>query len=806
MDIEITPPAYIAVSPPPERKNAAPAAGPGKRPRGKKKRSRLGRFLLGFLFFMLIMGVLGIIAGAVIWFFINEDLPRIERLSDYQPPAVTQLVAKDGSLMAEYYDQRRYVIQIQDLPPHVIQAFVAAEDGNFFQHPGFDLWGIIRAAINNLMAGRVIQGGSTITQQVAKTLLLTPERTFIRKLQELILAWKMEQHLSKEEILYLYLNQIFLGNHIYGVEAAAQTYFGKPAKDVNLAEAALLAGLVQAPSRYSPIQYPRRARTRQVYTIGRMLAEGFITKQQAAEAMNAQLMVRIHRPRMVEADYYSEAVRQWLDERFGKSAVLEGGLTVYTACDPAQTQMARKAIGQGLLQMSRRKGYPGPLRVLSPEELAQALAAPLGPARLKPGRITEALIVEAPSPQELILRLDDEQGALSLADLRLWNSGLNDVRRMFSPGQVVLVETVAYNQEKGRWDLSLRRPPVAQSALVALEAGSGRVRAMVGGRDYQESQFNRAIQAIRQPGSSFKPYIYCAALDRPEFPYTAGTMLNDTPAEFPDLSQPGGVWRPRNFDGKFLGAITVRRALELSRNVPTVKMLADLGLDYTLTYLKRFGFKGEMPAGLSLGLGAGDITVLEHTRAFSVFANQGRLVDTVMVEKVLDRHGNIIYESRPVISQVISPAMAFVMTHLLRGVIVQGTGAAMNIPEYILAGKTGTTNDTRDAWFVGFSPQIICGVWVGRDDNKSMGYYEQGGRAAGPIWKLFMQAALADMEPSIFPIPEGISLVKGEGVAGFEAYLRGTEPGGDIPTAATLMEEVGGTGGAEGFFEDELFN
>jgi penicillin-binding protein 1A len=438
--------------------------------------------------------------------------------------------------------------------------------------------------------------------------------------------------------------------------------------------------------------------------------------------------------------------------------------------------------------------------------LEQAAAASLGPLYLKPGQTVEALIVDAPSSQELALRLGSEQGTLSLSDLRLWNSGLNDVRKMLNPGQVVLVETVTYDQEHRSWTLSLRRPPVAQAALVALEAGTGRVRVLLGGRDYQESQFNRATQAIRQPGSSFKPYIYCAAIDRPEFPYTAGTMLNDSPAEFPDLSQPGGIWRPRNFDGKFMGSLTVRRALELSRNVPTVKIVNDLGLDYTLTYLKRFGFSGEMPAGLSLALGSGNIKVLEHTRAFSVFANQGQLLESVMVEKVLDRHGNTIYESHPVSSQVISPATAFVMTHLLRGVIAQGTGKAMNIPNHMLAGKTGTTNDTRDAWFMGFSPQLICGVWVGRDDNKSMGYYEQGGRAAGPIWKMFMEAALDKVEPDTFSIPAGIALVRGEGVAGFEAYLRGTQPGGDIPTAAIVLEDVGGAGGIENYLETELFN
>jgi penicillin-binding protein 1A len=340
---------------------------------------------------------------------------------------------------------------------------------------------------------------------------------------------------------------------------------------------------------------------------------------------------------------------------------------------------------------------------------------------------------------------------------------------------------------------------------VALEAGSGRVRALIGGIDYHESQFNRVTQARRQPGSSFKPYIYCAAIDRPEFPYTPTSILMDSPVEYQDLSRPGGMWRPRNFDSKFSGAITLRRSLELSRNVPTVKLLSDLGMDYVLAYLARFGFESELSAGLSLALGASGVSLMEQTRGYSVFANSGQLLDTVLVEKVLDRHGRVIYESNPISRQAISPSTAFVMTHLLRGVITQGTGASMNLPGHVLAGKTGTTNDTRDAWFVGFAPQLICGVWVGRDDNKSMGSYEIGGRAAGPIWKMFMEKALADVDPDTFAIPKGVTLVRGGGVGGFEAYLSGTQPGGDIPTASVLLDDSSSPGEVESFFEEQMF-
>lgn len=771
------------------------------------KRRWFKRLLLWCLGLVLAFMLLGIASVVVAWMWLSDDLPRIERLADYQPPAVTQVVARDGSLMAEYYDQRRYVIPVSELPPHVIHAFVAAEDGGFYQHPGVDLWGIARATINNFRAGRVVQGGSTITQQVAKTLLLTPERTFVRKIKEAILAWRIEQYLSKEEILYLYLNQIFLGHNAYGIEAGAQTYFGKNAKDLTIAESALLAGLVQAPSRYSPIRYPRRARTRQVYTIGRMAAENFITQEQARAALNTHLTVSIHKPRMVQADYYSESVRAWLEDQFGANMLLQGGLTVYTSCDPKLTEYAQRAVEEGILRITQRKGFKGPLRTLSEAELAEINEQPLSPMQLKPGRTLEAVVVEVVSPKELRLRLNGEQGTLSLQDLRQWRNGLGDVGKLLKPGDVVNVETVSYNTDNQSWELKFTGQPIVQAALVALEGDTGRVRAMIGGRSYQESQFNRATQARRQPGSSFKPYIYCAAIDRPEFPYTPSTILMDTPVEYPDVSQPGGKWRPKNFDNKFSGPITLRRSLELSRNVTTVKLLVDIGLDYTMAYLKRFGFESELSAGFSLALGSSGISLMEQTRGYSVFANQGRLMDTVMVERVLDRHGRIIYESHPISRQAISPATAFVMTHLLRGVILQGTGTAMNIPGYVLAGKTGTTNETRDAWFMGYSPQLICGVWVGRDDNQTLGGYEIGGRAAGPIWKMFMEQALAQTPAEMFEVPgSGVTLVRGAGVAGFEAYLNGTQPGGNIPTASTLMDETGGMGGGvEDFLENQMF-
>lgn len=784
-----------------------------KAPQAPKPRRRwLGRLILwGFLFFFF-LGILGVGVGVGAWFWISQDLPRIERLADYRPPAVTQVLAQDGELMAEFYRERRYVVPIQDISRQGVLAFVSAEDGDFFRHPGIDLWGVARAAWANLKARKVVQGGSTITQQVAKTLLLTPQRTFGRKIKEMILAWRIEHYLTKEEILYLYLNQIYLGNGAYGVEAAAQTYFGKHAKDLGVAEAALLAGLVQAPSRYSPLRHPRRARARQVYVIERMVADHHITPAQAEEALNTQLNIRLHRPDTVPGAYYEETVRQWLEDKFGANTLYEGGLTVQTACDPQLTKDALKAIDQGLSDLTKRHGFQGPLGHASPSELQAAMDRPINQSGLETGQVVTGLVTQAQKPNLLVLRMGAERGQLTLADLRHWRSGLRDVEQMLKPGDIVRVRAVKYQEKTKTWDLNLVQEPVAQSALIALEAGSGRCRVLIGGRNFSQSQYNRAIQARRQPGSAFKPFIYAAALDRPEHPYTPASILIDSPVVYEDPSQPDGLWRPKNYEADFKGPTTLREALEHSRNIPTVKLLADLGVDYAIKYARQFGIESELPNTLSLALGSGGVSLLELTRAYSVFANQGRLVDPVFVEKVADRDGKVVFQASPDNShQVISPQTAFVMTNLLKGVVERGTGASLKLPGHVLAGKTGTTNDLRDAWFIGFSPSLVCGVWVGRDENESLGHRETGARAAGPVWKEFMKEALAGQPLIDFPVPEGVVFARvsketGQvlppGVEGgyFEAFKAGSEPGTAPPPPPPSR-----AGEAEDFLQSETF-
>jgi penicillin-binding protein 1A len=462
--------------------------------RHKPKKSWFRRFMVWTGILVLCLCVLGIGVAVGGWFWISQDLPRIDRLADYAPPAVTQVFAADGSLMAEYSRQRRYVIPLDQLPPHVVLAFVSAEDGEFFHHRGVDLMGILRAAIKNLKAGRVVQGGSTITQQVAKALLLSPQRTYIRKLKEMVLAYRMENYLSKNEILFLYLNQIYLGHGAYGIQAAAQVYFGKEAKDLTIAEAALLAGLLRAPSRYSPIRHPRRARTRQVYVIGRMVKDGHISQAQADQAMNQQLDIRPHRPETVDADYYSEYVRQWLEERYGPTMLYEGGLTVKTACDPALTRDGYRAIKKGLIELTKRQGFRGPLSKVPAAQLRSIAERPVSEVGLEKGQTMEAVVVGRTSDTSPVVRMGSGRGIIP-ADSLQWLRRRRRGKPVLTPGDTVLVTLNEYRKRSRTWLVDLVQEPKAQAALMCLEAKSARVRVLIGGRDFAKSQFNRAIQA-----------------------------------------------------------------------------------------------------------------------------------------------------------------------------------------------------------------------------------------------------------------------------------------------------------------------
>jgi len=752
---------------------------------GKKVESARRPFRTFILGFALILFAAAGSAAAILYREFNTSLPPVEKLLDYRPPVATRVFADDGTLIGEFFFEKRYLTPIYKVPKPVQLAFVAAEDQNFFQHTGVDVQSIVRAALTNYQAGTTRQGGSTITQQVVKSLLLTPERSYERKLKEMVLAFRLEKQFTKEEILYLYLNQIYLGNGAYGVQAAALEYFGKDVAEITLAEAALLAGLPQAPSRYSPVKHFARAKARQRYVLDRMVEEGFVTHDEAEQAHDEKIvLLREVAPISSVAPYFVEHVRRLLEQRYGSSAPYQLGLDVHTTLNLAMQREADRALREGIAGVDERQGFRGALRRLSEREwkaLAREADSANDPGLPEPGTVLEVVVL--PGKDSATLRRDGG------VDVR-WANGrallpAPGLRWATSEGYQPLPGDVLEARVKGdaeRRTLELTHSNGTQGALVSISPATGDVRAMVGGLDWNRSQFNRVTQAYRQPGSAFKALIYSAAMDRG---YTPASVINDAPISYNVGS--GQVWSPQNFEKKFFGPTSVRQALTKSRNVVTVKLVSSMGLKYLLAYLPRFGFTRPFPKNLSIALGSAEVTLLELTQAFGVFANLGMRVEPRFITKITDVRGELIEEAPILRRPAISPDTAYVMTSMLRNVVEQGTGkrAALDRPA---AGKTGTTNDQRDVWFIGYTPQLISGVWVGYDQDKTLGGKETGGRAAAPIWHDFMTRVLANEPVLDFAVPNEVTLVAVDqgsgqrvtpGSAGsvFQAFKRGTEPG-----------------------------
>ncbi|MEN6507236.1 MAG: PBP1A family penicillin-binding protein [Smithella sp.] len=640
--------------------------------RKKKKSSKLLIFfkILFVLFLLLSVLTLG---GLTAFYALTRDLPGIDALKDYRPSIASRVYDANDELLEEFFLEDRKIIKISEVPDMVKHAFVAAEDSRFYQHKGFDLVSIFRAMFKNVEAGRIVQGGSTITQQVAKMMYLTPERKYIRKFKEAVLSYRIDRYLTKDEILYLYLNQIYMGHGTYGIESASIGYFGKGAKDLTLPEAAMLAGLPKAPTTYSPFFYFDRAKQRQTYVLNRMMAEGFITSEQMDAAVAAPLKLKRANPKDKVAGYFVETVRRYVQEKYGTDILYREGLSIYTTLDLSAQKAARDALIKGLTEMEEREKY-----------------------------------------------------------------------------------------EKG----------VVQGALYCMDIKTGAIRAMVGGRDYERSEFNRATQSRRQPGSAFKPLIYTAAFDKG---MTPSTRIVDSPIMFEDRSQPDGVWRPKNYDGKFLGPITLRKALVQSRNVVTVKILQEIGVDYATSYAANMGITSPLVRNLSLALGSSGVTLQELVRAYAVLGNAGKKVKPYFIRKIVDRTGNVFEETKVQPEQVIDPRIAFITTHVMQEVVESGTGQRVKSIGRPVAGKTGTTNDTRDAWFIGFTPSLITGVWVGFDQERSMGRQEVGGRAAAPIWLYFMEEVLKDVPVEEFPVPDGVVFVRVDQQTGAPVQGAGSE-------------------------------
>jgi penicillin-binding protein 1A len=628
-----------------------------------KKHSKIIAMLFGLIVLILVVTI----GGTITYYALTIDLPGIDALKDYRPSIASSVYDDNNELIDEFFLEDRKVVKIAEIPKVVQYAFVAAEDSRFYLHQGFDIQSIFRAMFKNFEAGHIVQGGSTITQQVTKLMYLTPEKKYIRKVKEAILSYKIDKYLTKDEILNLYLNQIYLGHGAYGIESASLVYFGKSAKELTLPEAALLAGMPKAPNTYSPYLHFERAKERQAYVLSRMVEDNYITKAEMDKAINVPLKLRDINPKEKIAAYFVEHIRRYVQEKYGADVLYKEGLSIYTTLNLAAQKAARDALEKGLTELEDREKY-----------------------------------------------------------------------------------------ERG----------LVQGALYCMDVKTGAIRAMVGGRDFNKSEFNRATQSRRQAGSAFKPLIYTAAFDKGMNP---STRFVDSPIVFEDPSQEDGLWKPKNFDEKFLGPITMRTALVQSRNIVTIKILQEIGVDYAASYAMNMGISSPITRSLSLALGTSGVTLQELVNAYDVLADGGKKVTPFFIKKIVDRTGNVFEETKVKSEQVIDPRIAFMTSYIMRDVVESGTGRRVKSIGRPVAGKTGTTNDIRDAWFIGFTPSLIAGVWIGFDQETTLGKNEVGGRAAAPVWLYFMEKVMQHTPVEAFPTPEGIIFVKVDPKTGLAA-------------------------------------
>lgn len=813
-----------------------------------------------------------LVGGGVFWYF-SRSLPNIITVEDYRPPVVSQVIVTDGTtptVIGEYFKERRYLIPYEKIPEKLIQAFISAEDDQFFNHQGVNLASIIRASIANFRAGHVVQGGSTITQQVAKSLLLTSERTFVRKAKELILSNQMERNLTKQQILYLYLNQIYLGHGAHGVQAAGKVYFDKDVSELSIAECALIAGMPQAPSKFSPHLNPKKAKERQAYVLRRMHENKYISQEEFRAALNENL--KVHEDVDVNpkySPYLVENIRRYLQEKYGSKALLEGGLSITVNGNAALMQKAGEALKNGLRSVDKRSGYRGPLKKFKTDEeiekelIERRLAlvmSELGYDVLLPdgsistleavkyaGLESEAdLLKTGKVYQGIVTSFDDKAKTagvmvgvvkveIPLAELAWAKRGVSHPNQVLSKGDLIQVRIL--KREKDVITAALEQDPEMQGAIFSMDARTGQVLAMEGGFDFAKSEFNRATQAQRQIGSSIKPLIFAAALERG---FTPASIIVDSPIVY--SNEETGKWKPSNFEEKFYGDTTFRQALIKSRNIPTIKIVQSVEVSNIIEFAKRLGLTGQLPNDLSISLGSAGVSLAELTRVFAVFPRLGRTVEPIYFSQVKDRDGNVLeelqpkpvppveevlrvanqslardvqsqpaanpvnpdgtgaempVEEKPLLlpryplasdpDQVLDPRIAFVATHLMKEVVNFGTGQEAKQLGRPAAGKTGTTNDNVDAWFMGFTPNIVTGVWVGYDGQKPIGTNETGAKAALPIWLDFMKEAVKDIPEIDFPVPPGVVFASihpqtGKLVppnASFaikEAFVEGTEP------------------------------
>ncbi len=704
----------------------------------------VGRLLIGLM--VLVSALIGATAGLLLVY--STDLPQVDQLEHYRPSSITELYDDQGRTIGSFALQRRVVVSYDDYPQVLRQALISIEDKDFYRHWGINVWRIAGAAYRDIRSGGRVQGASTLTMQLARNLFLSPDRSFHRKIQEALLAVQIERRFTKPQIFTLYANQIYLGHGVYGFEAASQFYFSKPAKKLTLDEAALLAGLPKSPSYYSPITHPDHALKRRTLVINSMLEDGIITAQQAATARDQPIHLDVaHDPDSL-APYFVEEIRRYLEAKYGSDQVHEGGLRVYTSLDMDLQRAANRAVFDGLAVYERRHGWRGRVQnVLTGDVTLANYQHPDWDSEPEVNSYEHAIVLNV-TPAAATVKFSHYTATLAPADAPWTHRKLQDILKR---GDIVYVKVLALNPD-GKAKVSLEEDSGAQGALVAIDNATGEIKAMVGGRDFNLSKFNRATQALRQVGSSFKPYVYTAAIDHGATP--DDTIL-DAPVIFPNASGP--PYEPHNYDEKFEGTITLRRALAQSRNIPALRLADSLGIKTVIDYAHRFGITSNIPPYLPVALGAVEITPMEQTSAFSVFPNDGVHITPRYITKVTDYEGRTLEENFPDVKDVIGARTARTMTAMLREVVLHGTAIAAASMKYPLAGKTGTTNNFTDAWFVGFSPSLTCGVWIGYDEKKFLGAKETGAHAALPIWMDFMKVALAGKDPGEFqPPPEPV--------------------------------------------------
>ncbi len=783
------------------------------------------RLIARFFGFVFATGAIVFVLGAavvagLIWHY-QQDLPDYTQLKNYEPPVMTRVHAGDGSLIAEYARERRLYLPSSAIPPLVKQAFISAEDKNFYSHNGIDPEGIARAVVIMAQGSKRVQGASTITQQVAKNFLLGNERSFDRKIREALLSFRIESAYSKDRILELYLNEIFLGLGNYGIAAAALNYYGKSVQELSLAEAAYLAALPKGPNNYHPFRYRDAAIGRRNYVIDRMVADGFVTREAGERAKSESLGVnpRVLSPNSYAAGYFAEEVRRELLERYGEKKLYEGGLSVRATLDPKMQLWARKALVDGLVRYDEARGFRGAMRSL---DVSQDWGPPL----------SEVPVLGDVSPWRLavVLEVSDQQARIGLQPAKERSGEVNrerltgtlpadgirwtrkSLRAALQTGDVIYVEPVEGKAGQYR----LRQIPDISGSIVAMDPYTGRVFAMVGGFSFDQSEFNRATQALRQPGSSFKPFVYATALDNG---YTPSSVVLDGPIEI-DMGAGVGMWRPENYDGKSGGPHTLRYGIEHSKNLMTVRLARDVGLPLIAEYAKRFGIYDDMLPVPSMSLGAGETSVLRMVTGYSMLANGGKRIHPTLIDRIQDRLGHTIYrhdervcqgcdapqwanQNEPRLidkrEQVLDPLTAYQITSMMEGVVQRGTAQVVKEVGKHIAGKTGTTNEAKDVWFVGFSSDLVVGVYMGYDRPRSLGDSATAGQYAAPIFRDFMKVALKDKPDVPFRVPPGIKLITIDAKTGVRGSGAGTiveafKPGTSPPDSFSVIGDASGRG------------